>query len=156
LAVAAFQILMGSGGGGNSASGLAAPIMQETWGRWLVGLIGLGVIAGGFFQFYRAYQVKFRDKLKQSEMSAEEIKWGTRAGRFGIAARGVVIVVIGFLLVQAAVQYDPQQAGGIAQALQTLREQPYGPWLLGAVSLGLVAYGLFVGIILTRYRRIQF
>jgi Domain of Unknown Function (DUF1206) len=28
-------------------------------------------------------------------------------------------------------------------ALVAVAQQPYGPWLLGVVALGLVAYGLF-------------
>lgn len=157
LAVAAFQILLGSGGGGgNTTSSMTGQIMQQSWGRWLIGLIGVGVIAGGIYQFYRAYKAKFQEKMKGSQMSREEIKWGTRAGQVGIAARGVVIVIIGVLFTQAAIQYDPQEAGGVGQALQEIAQQPYGPWLLGLVALGLIAYGLFEGIILSRYRRIQF
>jgi hypothetical protein len=58
-------------------------------------------------------------------------------------------------LVQAAWQANPQQAGGVGKALQTLAGQSYGPWLLGIVALGLVAYGLYSAIVLARYRRIQ-
>jgi hypothetical protein len=33
-----------------------------------------------------------------------------------------------------------------------LVQQPFGPWLLGIVALGLVAYGIFM-VIQARYRR---
>jgi len=42
---------------------------------------------------------------------------------------------------------------GLDGALQALAEQPYGPWLLGIVALGLVAYGVHMGV-QARYRRI--
>jgi Domain of Unknown Function (DUF1206) len=38
-------------------------------------------------------------------------------------------------------------------ALQTLLREPFGPWLLGAAALGLVAYGLLM-LAVARYERI--
>ena len=61
--------------------------------------------------------------------------------------------VVGTFLIRAALEYDPQQARGLGGALQTLAQQPLGPWLLGAVALGLVAYGLFM-LSVARYRHI--
>ncbi|MEZ4555669.1 MAG: DUF1206 domain-containing protein [Caldilineaceae bacterium] len=65
----------------------------------------------------------------------------------------MVYVLIGSFLVVAAYRSNPEQAGGIGQALQTLSRQPYGPWLLGLVAIGLMAYGIFA-FVLARYRRI--
>jgi hypothetical protein len=31
-------------------------------------------------------------------------------------------------------------------------QQPFGPWLLGIVAIGLIAYGVFMGF-MARYRR---
>ena len=47
--------------------------------------------------------------------------------------------ITGFLLVLAALQFEPSEAGGLGDALQTLLRQPFGPWILGAVSFGLVS-----------------
>lgn len=156
LAVFAFRVWLGSGGGsgGDSTASWTARLMQEPWGRWAVGIAGLVIIGSGLYQFYAAYQAKFREKLRTAEMSETEQTWGTRAGQFGIAARGVVVIIIGTFFVQAALQYDPQEAGGLGEALQTLAQQPYGPWLLAVVALGLIAYGLFAALVLARYRRI--
>ena len=77
-----------------------------------------------------------------------------RWGRLGIAARGIVFGVVGTFLIRAALEYDPQEARGLGGALQTLAQQPFGPWLLGAVALGLVAYGLFM-LSVSRYRHIE-
>ena len=70
------------------------------------------------------------------------------------AAFGVVFGVIGVFLVQAALQTDPDEARGLGGALDTLARQPFGPYLLGAVALGLVAYGVFM-FVMARYRRIE-
>lgn len=44
---------------------------------------------------------------------------------------------------------------GYGAALRALAQQPYGPWLLGIVALGPIAYGAFA-FMLARHRRIFF
>ncbi|MEZ4736742.1 MAG: DUF1206 domain-containing protein [Caldilineaceae bacterium] len=157
LGFEAARLALGASGGGNSGDGQAedwtARLMAQPFGPWLVGLAGLIIIGTGLYQFYKAYSVKFREKLKLQEMSTREITWATRSGRIGFAARGVVYCIIGWFLIQAALRSNPQQAGGIGEALQELARQPYGPWLLGIVAVGLIGYGFFA-FVLARYRRI--
>jgi hypothetical protein len=155
LAYSSFRILTTARSGGNQAADWTAAVMQETYGIWLIAVTGLVIVGVGIYQLYKAYQTRFRRKLKVHQMSPTETKWGIRAGRLGIAARAVIFALVGLFLVQAAWQANPQQAGGVGKALQTLAGQSYGPWLLGIVALGLVAYGLYSAIVLARYRRIQ-
>jgi hypothetical protein len=68
-----------------------------------------------------------------------------------LISRCVVFGLIATFLVRAAVQHDPSEAGGLAQALRTLAEQPYAPIVLGAEAVGLAAYGAFQ-LALARYR----
>ncbi len=144
LALGAAQ---GSSDGGNaSAQDWTARILAQPFGRWLVGAAGAFIIGIGFYYLYEAYKAKFRKKLKLRQMSDAEQTWATRLGRFGTAARGVVFAIIGLFLIQAARQYDPSEARGMGGALAALAAQPYGPWLLGVVALGFVAYGLYMGI----------
>jgi hypothetical protein len=62
--------------------------------------------------------------------------------------------MIGWFIMHAAITYDPSEAGGMAQALRSLQDAAYGPWLLVIVALGLAAYGVF-SVLMTRYRQIQ-
>ena len=119
-----------------------------------MGIVGAGILATGLFQFYRAYDAKFMDKLKPGEMNPRERRWTRRAGRLGHAARDVVFLVIGVFLAQAALQSDPDEARDLGGALSALAAQPFGPYLLGLVAFGLVAFGLFMFVV-ARYRRIQ-
>lgn len=157
LAYSALRILWTAraSGSGNQVADWTARLMQQPYGIWLIGIAGAIVIGVGIYQLYKAYATKFREKLKVHEMSPTETKWGIRAGRIGIAARAIVFGLIGIFLVRAAWQANPQEAGGVGRALQTLAGQPYGPWLLGLVAVGLVAYGLYSAIVLARYRRIR-
>ncbi|MDP8962637.1 MAG: DUF1206 domain-containing protein [Cyanobacteriota bacterium] len=155
LAVSAMRLIMGSGGGsgGNSQQDWTARLLSQPFGQWLVGLIGAFVIGLGFYQLYKAYKAKFRKQMKLQEMSPNEETWATRIGRFGEAARGIVFIITGFFLIQAGRHSNPNEVRGLDGALQALAEQPYGPWLLGIVALGLVAYGVHMGV-QARYRRI--
>lgn len=156
LAWTAIRLIMGSGGGGSGSSSQqdwTARLLSQPFGQWLVGLIGAFIIGFGFYQLYRAYKAKFRKEMKLREMSPTEETWATRLGRFGEAARGIVFIIIGFFLLQAARHSDASEVRGLDGALQALAQQPYGPWLLGIVALGLVAYGIHMGV-QARYRRI--
>ncbi len=156
LAWSAIKLILGSGGGGNSNSSQdwTARLLAQPFGQFLTGIVGAGVIGMGFYQFYRAYKAKFRKKWKISEMSQQEEKWATLASRFGIASRGVVFSIIGLFLLQAARQSDATQVEGLGGALAALARQPFGPWLLGIVAFGLIAYGIY-NFVEARYRRIQ-
>ena len=60
---------------------------------------------------------------------------------------------MGLFLILAAFRQNPGEAKGLAGALNTLADQPYGPLLLGTVACGLAFYGLYMWIE-ARYRRI--
>jgi hypothetical protein len=154
----AARLLMGmassrGGQSGGNSDDWTATLMAQPFGRWLVALAGLIIIGVGIYQLYEGFTARFRDDLMLHEMSPEEIQWSTRAGRMGYIARGVIYAIIGGFLLLAAWRSNPQEAGGIGEALATLASQPYGPWLLGLVGAGLIAYGLFA-FVLARYRRI--
>lgn len=153
LAVTAVRILMGAGGvEDDAARDWTARLMAQPFGVWLVGIVGLIVIGVGMQQLYKGYTAKFREELKTGEMSPAEQTWATRAGRLGLCARGVVFGLIGVFLIEAALRANPNEAQGLAGALAALGAQPFGPWLLGLVAVGLVAYGVFQ-FVLARYRR---
>lgn len=156
LAITAARMASGSGGGGGEGSqGFTADLMTKPFGRWLVVLAGLGVIVAGLHQLKEAYTKKFRERLKLQEMNADEQRMATHTGQMGLAARGIVFLITGWFLVQAGLRFDPSQARGLGGALETLASQNYGPWLLGLVALGLVAYGAY-SFLEARYRRIVF
>jgi hypothetical protein len=142
-----------SSGGGQASS--TAKVLSLPFGRTLVILAGLGVIVAALQQLYDAYTKKFTRRFKTQEMSPEEQRMAVHTGQLGLAARGIAFLITGWFLIQAALRYDPSQARGLGGALETLARQPYGPWLLGLVALGLVAYGAY-SFLQARYRRIVF
>ena len=154
LAVTAVKLIIGSGGSsGNATQDWTARFLAQPFGQWLVGLAGVVAIGVGFSYLYEAYKAKFRRHLKLTQMSQAEQTWAVRLGRLGIAARGIVFGIIGLFLIQAAKQSDASQAKGFGEALASLEQQPFGPWVLGLVALGLIAYGIY-SVVEARYRQI--
>lgn len=138
----------------STAHDWTAWLLHQPAGRWLVGLVGLVIVGVGLYQFYRTYSANFQKRFDFSKMSDTAHQWMIWLGRLGFFARGVVYLLVGAFLIQAAYTYDVSKAGGLGGALVDLLKQPYGEWLLGAVAVGLFAYGVYA-ITLARYRWIS-
>lgn len=152
LGVYAVRLATGNGGGGGGgAQSVTAKVLAHPFGAWVVGLAGTAVIGYGLVAAYRAWTRKYRQEVAFGRLDPRVQRWIDRAGRLGLAARAVVFTLIGVFLIEAAVQSNPSQARGLDGALETLAAQPYGPWLLGLVAVGLVGYGVW-SMVKARYR----
>jgi hypothetical protein len=120
-------------------------------GRYLVGAVGLGFIASGLHIAYCAVRADFKELLERQEMSRTALALTRWIGRIGHLSRAVVFGIIGMLLARAALDHDPEEAGGMAEAFQEIFVQPFGPVLLAAISLGFIALGIYYTIF-ARYR----
>ena len=127
--------------------------LAEPWGAWAVGIAGATVIGVGLYQFHKAWSATFEEHLRLSRMTTDARRWSRRIGRFGLGARGVTFLIIGWFLVRAARYLNAREVRDLGGALRTLQAQEYGAWLLGIVALGLVSYGL-LSFVEARYRRI--
>lgn len=144
IVILAVQILIGAGSGsGDGTQKTIAAILSHPGGGWVTVIIGLVAIAVGLGQFLEAYRAQFAHDLKGAEMTESTRKRAIALGRFGMFARGVVFLVIGWFIVQAGLHHDPGQVQGFGGALAFLLGQPFGRVLLGVVALGFVALGLF-------------
>ncbi len=127
LAFTAGQMVFASGSGGGSPQDWTAQLLSQPFGQALVVGVGTAVVGYGLYQLYHVYKAEFREYLKLGEMSDRAETWITYGGRFGLAARGVVFGIVGVLLILAALQSSPSEAGSLGDALQTLLQQPFGP-----------------------------
>jgi hypothetical protein len=145
LCISTFSFIAGSAKQGQSQQqqSLTARVMRHDLGRWLVGLVGLVVIGVGIALIVEGAKRKFEKQLRMGEMSHTTRVVVSRLGMVGTIARGAVFAVAGFLVVSAAVTFDPHKSTGLDGALRTMAGQPYGPWILGAFAVGLIAFGLF-------------
>ena len=153
----AVRLLTGSSGGGSGAGSkqqMTAQLMNQSFGRILVGLGGAIVIGVGLYHFYRAAKAKFMKKYNAGAMNVTQRKWAKRIGRLGLTARGVAFAMIGGFFMQAALQSQPGEAGGLGKVFNELLSQPYGPWLMGLLAVGLVCYAIYC-FSYARYRHFQ-
>ncbi|MDC7785937.1 DUF1206 domain-containing protein [Rhodoplanes sp. TEM] len=141
----------GGGDGEASARDWTASVLAVPLGQWLLGAVGLGIAAAGIGVAVKAWRSDIDEGLACDDAAA---RWVVPLGRAGMTARAVVFVLIGVFLVIAAVTADARDARGLAGALRTLQEQPYGWILLAATALGLFAFGLFQFAV-ARYRHID-
>ena len=153
LSAIAVEILLGSGGGSGSANKTTAGVFGWPAGVWMVGIAGAVLIGVGLYQGYRGISQDFLKDSKTEQMSPGVKKWIEWIGTFGHLARMVVFVLIGVFLIDAAVDYNPNKAIGLDGALAKVAHASYGPFLLGIVAAGLIAFGLY-SLSDARYRRI--
>ncbi|HUY75072.1 MAG TPA: DUF1206 domain-containing protein [Candidatus Dormibacteraeota bacterium] len=143
IALFGLGVLLGSGGAaGDSTQKSVTTLLSHPFGGALTIVVGLVAFGIGIGQFVEAYKATFAADLKGAEMSESQRKIAIALGRFGMAARGVSFLVIGWFLVQAGFNNNAAQAHGFGGAFLFLLSQPFGQVLVGVVSLGFIALGL--------------
>ena len=153
LCAIAVAILLGAGGGSGGAQKPTAGVFGWPAGAWLVGIAGVVLIGVGIYQGYRGLSSDFLDDSKTEQMSPRIRRWITWIGTVGHVARMVVFSLVGIFLIRAAVDFNPNKAVGLDGALAKVDHASYGPFLLGLVAAGLIAFGIY-SLSDARYRRI--
>lgn len=150
-----FKVITGAGGGSQSRQqqDVTATAMRHPGGQWLVGIAGLVIVIAGLALVLEGVRLKFLKFLKLSQLTRRARRIVERLGMIGTAARGAVFALAGALVIEAAVTHQPGKAGGIDKALLTLRDQPFGQFLLIAAALGLLVFGVY-GLCEARWRKV--
>lgn len=141
IAFTAGQFGTGTGSSGSSeeaSQDVTAQIMQVPTGRWLIGAVGLAVVAVGAYHVLKGVARRFLTDLEDDPGLPVTV-----AGVVGYVAKGVVLVLAGGLFVLAAWEHQAHEADGLDGALKTVRDQPFGPWLLVLVGAGIIAFGVY-------------
>ncbi|WGK66229.1 DUF1206 domain-containing protein [Croceiramulus getboli] len=148
----AAQMVLGSSDGGGGKS-MVDRVLEKPFGEYLLGFVALCLIGKGFFQWYKAYSGKFREDVKESSLDQKEQQVLLRSGTIGFTARGVVAVILGFLLFKIILGTRESVDGKVA-AFEFL-QNTFGATVMGIVALGLVAYAVFM-FIQSKYAEIRF
>jgi hypothetical protein len=153
LCATAVAILIGSGGGSGSPKQAAGGVLDWPAGPEIVGIAGAVFICVGLYQVVKGVMRDFLATSKTHEMSDAVEKPFTALGVVGHIARGIVFALVGWFLIKAAVDYDPNKAIGLDGALRKLAHASYGPVLLGLVAAGFIMFALY-SIADARYRKV--
>ena len=149
----AFKLAVAGPGGsnGDSQQFVVAKILNYPAGGWIIGIAGLLTIGNGFRQIYKAVSGNF---LKNIQLTASRhYDVFKKAGIVGYFARGVVLAIIGYFFVRAALYHNASEAIGTKEAFGFL-ENTFGSLLMGLVAAGLVGYGVFM-FVKGRYQKID-
>ena len=154
LFVTAVSILAGSGGGGGGGPQQASGgVLDWPAGQVLVIIAGLVLLGVAVDQGIKGFKKKFLEKSHTERMNDKVKKAFTVFGVFGHLARMVIFGLMGFFLIKAALEYNPDEAVGLDGALAKLANSAGGPIVLGAVAVGLLGFGLY-SFMDARYRRV--
>ncbi len=154
LAFQAWQVVNGDIGESEVSKEWTIRFLQVPAGRWLVATAGVIVIAYALFQFRKAFARDVNKHLHLYRIDDHWHGWISKMSRFGLAARGMVFLVIGWFVIVAAVKYSGKPVKGIDGALETIALLPYGPAMLGVIAFGLIAYGC-MQLVNARWRRVE-
>jgi hypothetical protein len=153
LGVSAALVALGSGSSSSQSQEQATTgVLAWPGGQVIVVLTGLIIISVGVAGVVKGVKKSFSEEIDTSSMSPSARRGVTGLGQVGYIAKGVALGVVGGLLSYAALTYDRQKGQGLDGAVQTILAQPFGKFLLTAVALGFVAFGVFA-ILQSRYRR---
>lgn len=136
--------------GDSQMQGWTAWFQSQTYGRLLVGTVGLAVLAGGAGLAIWAVR---GDVAGQLALPPQEARVLRRVDRFGYGGRGIAIALVGCFLVAAAIHGNAREAHELGGALAALRSVAYGRVLIGLFALAFLASGLgdMAGAIFRRF-----
>ncbi|HVF96797.1 MAG TPA: DUF1206 domain-containing protein [Flavisolibacter sp.] len=154
LAYAAIQMVIKdrSAGGGDQNQALASELLQQPLGQALVGLAALVFAGTGIYQIYYGLSEKYKKHVQDLSLQSTYASTLLRSGKIGYISRGLVWLVIAFLFLRAAIYSRASEAGNTDKAFRFVEDSPFGSYILGALGLGLVAYGIF-NFIRARYEQ---
>jgi len=130
----------------------AAGMLGWPGGRELVTAIGAVLLVAGGVTGYWALSRRFEESLATEQMRAGTRRFVVATGTAGLCSLALVLAVVGWFLVKAAVEYRPADPVGIGGALAKLAQASYGGWLLGVTSAGLIVFGVF-DLLQARYHK---
>jgi hypothetical protein len=132
-------------------TGLTADLLRTDWGRALLLVAGILVVAAGLEAARRAVRLNFRERFAAGHVPRALAIVIRVLGGFGSGARAVVFVLVGVFIAKAAVLSHADQAKGLDAIFRSVDSSPYGAWLLTLLAAGLFCYGLYC-LIEARYR----
>jgi hypothetical protein len=122
---------------------LTAQALGWPMGQWLVGAVGAVVIGSGLAEIYFAISRRFEVELGRDDLGRLERACLLLSGGLGHLARGAAYCAAGVFAIRAAIDFDPDEARGLAETFQELATQPYGWLIVSAIAAGFIAFGFY-------------
>ncbi|WP_120993544.1 DUF1206 domain-containing protein [Stutzerimonas urumqiensis] len=142
LALFALSMLVSGFGSGGSGGGsdLLSRFLGMQNSKWLIYAMALIPLGVGIAHLIKAWRVDYERYFLCGEDKMNLVR---PISRFGLAARGVVFLIIAGLLFVGGARYQPTNPPGLKDALEALQSLPSGGLLLLVIGLGLLAFAAY-------------
>jgi hypothetical protein len=140
-ATAVGYIVGSSSDSGEQAQDFSAELLASPGGVVALMLVAALVVAVGTHFLVKGIGQRFLDDLKAPRGVAGRVT--AAVGIVGYAAKGIAVGVVGILFGVAALTADSSEATGLDGALKSLAALPLGTFVLSAIALGLISYGVY-------------
>ena len=157
LGIEAFRLAQGLRSSPNADGTVrvwTARLLGLPLGELIVAAIGLTVALYGVSEVVAAVKDTSGKKMDLSRVSSSSRRTLRNISRVGVAARALIIVVLGVFLVRAAFSSDAGEAHGVRESILELARAVQGRWALAAIACGLLAYAVDQALH-ARYRQIR-
>lgn len=121
----------------------ASKALEWPGGQLLLTVVGVVMIGTGLWHASKLVTRSFVDHVDLDSRHDAEKKVITALGSIGYLARGVVYGLVGWFFVQAAIERDPNESGGLDNALRRLAASENGPNMLRLLAAGLFIFGVY-------------
>jgi Domain of Unknown Function (DUF1206) len=118
----------------------ASLLLQVPLGNWLLAAIGIGVAIYGVTQLQMVWRGGADDDIDVARVR-REAAWLLPLGRFGTAARSLIILVMGLTLAWSGFYQRAAFADGYREVLATIAS--FNPWAVAAIGTGLLSFGVY-------------
>ena len=152
LAVSAVRVLVGARAS-ESPKKAAAGILGWPGGTAIVAGIGVALAVVAVVNVYWGISRRFMESIERRKLDAPAARLLELIGTIGFVALGLVLGVVSWFMLKAAIDYNAGKVVSLGGAMSHLAGSDYGTWLLTAVAAGLIAYGAF-GLLQARYHRV--
>lgn len=129
---------------------MVSNLFQESWGRWVVMLVGVIVLMTAMLQFLYGITRGYKERLNISQFGEGKKKVIHIFAWIGYLARGIIVGIIGFFLIKAAILKDAQHVVNTDKAFDFIGDH-IGHLYFILVALGTICYGVFMFLLGATY-----
>lgn len=142
-AASARLALEGRSAPSGSPDSMSARLLSAPGGTAILTAIGLVVAGIGVGLGVYGLARKFLQQLDEDARNKQRRVSIVLVGQVGYVAKGVALLVVGGLLVWAALSHDPKKAGGLDSALLELLGGGFGKPALVVIAVGVAWFGVY-------------
>jgi hypothetical protein len=118
-------------------------MMQHTFGVWVVGIIGCITLVTAAVQFVYVFKEAYEERIDFHKLSPVKRTIISSLSYAGHIARGIILGIIGFFMLKAAITKNGQFVVNTDKAFDFLGDE-IGKAVFAVVAIGTICYGFFM------------